>query len=1244
VFELAYHFDAARQSRRALPYALAAAAQARAQHALEIAEQQYRIAQRGVTPDDATTCYRIAEGLGEVLMLRGRYPETAEQLEAALALAREDMARAQIEGKLGELAFKRGDVQGAQARIETALRLLGRPTPRWSSTFLVLVLWEVFVQLLHTLLPRFFLARRRLDGPEVPFELLAMRLYSLLAHLYWFHRGTTAALWAHLHNLNLAERYPPTPELAQAYSEHAPGMSLLAYFSRGIAYAERSLVIRKEQGDLWGQGQSHHYYGVVLYAASRFEECIQHCREAIRLLERTGDYWEVNIARYQVAASLYRLGDLRGALAEAQALHQSGLNLGDAQASGISLDVWARAALGDVSAEMIQAELRRPTGDVQRTAQVLTAEGVRLFHQGRLDEATEVFAGAQAQVSRAGIRNAWVAPLLPWLATTLRQQVEKNSFLTRGRRRNLWRRAWAAARQGRRLARRFQNELPHALREIALLLALRGRYRRARRYFQESLAVARQQGAAYEHAQTLLAQGRVGLELGWPAAATEKAEAEQALQAIESAVPISNREARTANREANGAGSRPSLHDSRISLSLADRFDTVLDAGRCIALALTRPAVFAAIREAARLLLRGERCLVLEVETATGGAEVPPGGGEEIDAEYSQTVVKRALQTGRAVAFMEGATGQSSESVLLSGVRSALCAPIFLRGRAVGCLYVTHRQVAGLFGGEEERLTDFITTLGGAALENAEGFAELRRLNETLEHQIAESRRAEKRIQEQAALLDRASDAISVQDLEGRVLYWNQSAEALYGWTAAEAIGRHISELTVCGPDDELGEASKLLRARGEWAGELREVTRDGREILVASRWSLVRDDAGRPKAKLVVNTNITEKKKLEAQFLRAQRVESIGTLAGGIAHDINNILTPILMGVDILRTDLPRAQQLALLSQMESCAQRGADMVKQILSFARGIGGRRVSFQLKHVIREIERLLSGTFPKSIDLSAEIARDLWLICGDATQLSQMLMNLCVNARDAMPEGGRLTITAVNCQLHKGDRALHPDAQPGSYVLVTVADTGTGIPGDILEKIFDPFFTTKEFGKGTGLGLATVQGIVKGHNGFINVGSVVGEGTQFAIYLPALEAEQPETVEHKPVQHFRGRGELVLVIDDEAFIRQVTQKNLEAYGYQVVTARSGQEAVSLYSRLGQEISLVVTDMMMPGMGGLTTIQELRRIDPKVRMVAMSGLPTARDEAAVANVELQGFLLKPFSAEQLLQTIHSAVRSL
>ncbi len=341
VFELAYHFDASGESVRALPFALAAAEQARKQHSLEVAEQQYRIAERGAASGDRALHFQIAQGLGEVVMLRGRYEEAARHLSAAGELAEHVLAKGQIESKLGELAFKQGDMEQAIKCLERALGLLDHKCPRNAWTLYPRLAWEGVVQSLHSLLPRVFVGRKKSGNAET--TLLACRIYNRLAYAYWFKRGQYLCLWAHLRGMNLAETYPPTAVLAHAYSVHAPAMSLVALFDRGIAYARKSLAIYKSLGDLWGQGQALSFQGIALYAASRYEECIDRCHEAHRLLDRTGDLWEVNVARVHTAFSLFRLGQLSACADLSLRIHDAGVELGDAQASGFSLDVWAQS-------------------------------------------------------------------------------------------------------------------------------------------------------------------------------------------------------------------------------------------------------------------------------------------------------------------------------------------------------------------------------------------------------------------------------------------------------------------------------------------------------------------------------------------------------------------------------------------------------------------------------------------------------------------------------------------------------------------------------------------------------------------------------------------------------------------------------------------------------------------------------------------------------------------------------------
>jgi PAS domain S-box-containing protein len=505
---------------------------------------------------------------------------------------------------------------------------------------------------------------------------------------------------------------------------------------------------------------------------------------------------------------------------------------------------------------------------------------------------------------------------------------------------------------------------------------------------------------------------------------------------------------------------------------------------------------------------------------------------------------------------------------------------------------------------------------------------------------LSERKLAEQRIGEQAALLDKANDAILVLDLEHRVLYWNYSAERLYGWSAKEALGQSVQEM-IYGVSSAFVDAVRGVVSKGEWAGEMEQFTRDGRTIAVEGRWTLVRDAQGNPKSILAINTDVTERKKLERQFLRAQRMDSIGTLAGGIAHDLNNLLAPIVMGSGLLqRYELPEAGR-DVLRNIEQSARRGADLVKQVLSFARGVAGERIPLQVGHLIREIEGIVGNTFPKSITFSTTIAPDLWLVSGDATQLNQVLLNLCLNARDAMPEGGRLAIHATNREIDAQYSATDPSVPPGRYTVVEVHDTGSGMSREVIDRIFEPFFTTKELGQGTGLGLSTVLGIVRSHGGSVTVRSETGRGSTFTVWLPA-HADQALPASPGAVPALiHGHDEKILVVDDEELVLSITRQTLEAFGYRVMTAGDGAQAVGLYAIHQQDIALVLTDLMMPVMDGPMLMASLQRINPRVRLVAASGLHTSEYMARAVSLGVRHFLSKPYTTEALLATVHKAL---
>ena len=721
VFDLAYHFDAAGKIAKALPYALAAAEQARSQHALEIAEQQYQIARRAERLMGKSTWYRILQGLGEVLMLRGRYAEARETLAAAARVAEGKFAIAQITGQLGELDFKQGEMTKATHTLEDALRVLGTDYPvRWPLTHIFLC-WEAVIQLAHTFFPSLLRARRRGTASEL--ALLELRLHTRLGYTYWFTQGKVMTFLVHLHGMNVAERYAPTLELAQFYSEHVLGMTIFGLFNRAYAYAKKSLDIRRSLVDLWGQGQSLSFHGCALYAASRFEECIDKCRQAVRLLERTGDHWEENIARYQIAASLYRLGRLQEAVQEAQYTHQSGMALGEAQAAGISMDVWAVATGGHIPQNILEQEVKRQRPDAQGKTQVLTAKGVQHMGAGQYEQAVETFQQAVEVADQLGLANAYTAPCRPWLATALRRLAETDANAIPTRRNQLLKQAEKVARRAVRVARRLKNELPHALRELATIKAMQGNTRRIKRLLDKSLAVADRQHARFEYAQTLMTRGRLGMELDWPEAEEQIKEAERLLQELAFPTEFSN------------LGKFNRLEPA--TLSLADRFDTVLDAGRTIASALSPEAVFNEMSNAAVRLLRVEHCSIFEVDGEAGEATFRSLSGQPVQA-FRVERLREALSAGRAITFSEPAGVESASAADAQEERSALCVPVLVRGRTVACLYVAHEHVHGLFGPDEERLADFIAAIAGAALENAEGFQQLQQLNATLEIRVAE--------------------------------------------------------------------------------------------------------------------------------------------------------------------------------------------------------------------------------------------------------------------------------------------------------------------------------------------------------------------------------------------------------------------------------------------------------------------------------------------------------------------------
>ena len=506
---------------------------------------------------------------------------------------------------------------------------------------------------------------------------------------------------------------------------------------------------------------------------------------------------------------------------------------------------------------------------------------------------------------------------------------------------------------------------------------------------------------------------------------------------------------------------------------------------------------------------------------------------------------------------------------------------------------------------------------------------------------VTDRKKAEQRMQEQADIIDRAHDGIIIRNFEDRrIILWNKGAERLYGWRADEVLGR--AEESMFADPRDIETTMKALISTGEYSAEVKQRTKDGRQIMTERHTTLVRDRKGAPRSILSICTDITERKKLETQLLRAQRLESIGTLASGVAHDLNNILTPIMMSVQSLYGDLDEEERQSAVSLIEQSARRGAGVVKQVLTFACGVEGKRVMVKPSHLLEEMIDIARKTFPKSIEITGKYPKDdLWSIEGDPTQLHQVLLNLSVNARDAMPEGGSLLLTAENFTVDENYASMTPEAKVGIYVMLSVKDTGQGMSRGTIEKIFDPFFTTKEVGKGTGLGLSTAVGIVKSHGGFISVYSEPNKGTTFKIFLPAKTDIGAHPAASTSAGSLKGNGEMILVVDDEKPILQVTRMALEQQDYDVVTASDGPEALAIFAQKMSAIDLVLTDIQLPHMDGVNLIRTLKKMKPDITVIASTGQGENDCDSQLQALGVNHLLTKPYDTQKLLGTLRGAL---
>jgi PAS domain S-box-containing protein len=504
--------------------------------------------------------------------------------------------------------------------------------------------------------------------------------------------------------------------------------------------------------------------------------------------------------------------------------------------------------------------------------------------------------------------------------------------------------------------------------------------------------------------------------------------------------------------------------------------------------------------------------------------------------------------------------------------------------------------------------------------------------------------KAEAHLRLQSSALEAAANAIVITDSKGVIEWANAAFSRLTGYSLADATGKTPS-LLKSGKQDEKFYRNLwgTVSAGKVWTGEIINQRKNGALYTEEMTITPIKNEGDEITHFIAVKHDITARKLLEAQFLRAQRMDSVGTLAGGIAHDLNNALAPILMAMEALKNYVTDAAGLRLLCLVEESAQHGADLVSQVLSFGRGVEGATVKINLNHIANEIQNVIYDTFPKNIQFGFAPNRDVWTVTGDPTHLHQVLTNLCVNARDAMPNGGTLKVTIDNTVLDEVYTGMNPDAKAGAYVLVKVEDNGGGIPPGIQDKIFEPFFTTKEIGKGTGLGLSTTMGIVKSHGGFITVYSEIGKGTTFKVYLPAnATSKAAEKVAIEKAQLPRGSGETVLLVDDEERVRIIAQNTLERFGYRVLLAANGAEALGVYAQNREQIAVVLTDMAMPVLDGLSTIIALKAMNPDVKIIGSSGLASNGDIGKAVGAGIKDFLPKPYTAETMLTILAKALR--
>ncbi len=492
-------------------------------------------------------------------------------------------------------------------------------------------------------------------------------------------------------------------------------------------------------------------------------------------------------------------------------------------------------------------------------------------------------------------------------------------------------------------------------------------------------------------------------------------------------------------------------------------------------------------------------------------------------------------------------------------------------------------------------------------------------------------------------VLEASPDPTVLYDIEGKVVYFNPAFTDVFGWTLERRVGKKM-DLFV--PPENWPETKMMIERvlNGEsFAGiDTRRYTKDGKVIPVCVSGAICRDEKGSPVGSVINLRDISKQKTLEAQLIQAQKMEAVGTLAGGIAHDFNNLLQAILGYTDLLiLSKAPTNPDCSKLQKIMLAAQRGAELTQQLLTFSRKMESKKKPLDLNQAVGEVSKILERTIPKMIEVELHLAEDLSTVNADFGQIDQVIMNLALNATDAMPDGGKLTIAVENASLDEEFCRTHPEARPGDYALLTISDTGHGMDKETQTHIFDPFYTTKEIGKGTGLGLAMVYGIVKNHEGYITCQSELGQGTSFKIYLPVIRQETDLVEPGEQEFPVEGGTETILLVDDEEFIRDLGIDFLSKAGYRVIAARDGERALAVYRQKREQIDLVILDLLMPGMGGKKCLEELLKINPKAKVIIASGYFDSEPMKEAIMAGAKGFIGKPHQMTEFLRVVRQAL---